>query len=206
MKRHAVLVIAGTGLLFFCSGCSALILGMASRGDNTPYQIAIGSARDDVEAQLGNPVTVTPLPDGGQVAIYEHRLPAPGARSAAEFAVKMYLPGCGAGGCSPLGLGPVLEPFVFPYAVYKATTAPTGKIAFTYSPDGRLLHRDLPPPYGAEEAALGPPTVEDIQQRCRSQGDVEQSESLASDHGREVTHQYGYVECITRGFAIWGIE
>ena len=76
MKRQVVLAIVGMGLLFLCGGCSALILLDISQRDETPFQIPLGSTRDDVDAQLGKPVLVIPLPDGGLVAIYEYSLPA----------------------------------------------------------------------------------------------------------------------------------
>ena len=89
--------------------------------------IPLGSTLDDVEAQLGKPVTVTPLPDGGLVAIYEYSLPDPGAEEAAHLAFESF------------------ETIFVPYALYKAATAPLGEVTFTYDPDGRLLYLGLPP-------------------------------------------------------------
>ncbi len=138
MKRPVILAIAGMGLLFLCGGCSVLILDDISKGDETPFEIPLGSTRDDVEAQLGKPVLVTPLPDGGLVAIYEYSLPVPGTEKAAELAGNLFIR------TMPL---PIFETIFVPYALYKAATAPLGKVPFTYGPDGRLLClcRPLPP-------------------------------------------------------------
>ncbi len=146
MKRPVILAIAGMGLLFLCGGCSVLILeGIASQGDETPFHLSLGSTRDDVEAQLGKPVLVTPLPDGGLVAIYEHRLPDPGAGEAADVINEIY----GAtiwGFPYSLGLDTIFEPYEF----YKASTGPYwGEVTFTYGPDGRLLY--LVPSYPEDD-------------------------------------------------------
>ncbi len=139
MKRPVILAIAGMGLLFLCGGCSVLILDDISQGDE-PFEIPLGSTRDDVEAQLGKPVTVTPLPDGYLVAIYEYSLPVPGAMKAADVIGGIYV---GLFRGFPLSLG--LETIFVPYAIYKAATAPLGEVTFTYGPDGRLLYLGLPP-------------------------------------------------------------
>ncbi len=140
MKRPVILAIAGMGLLFLCGGCSVLILDDISQGDETPFQIPLGSTRDDVEAQLGKPVTVTPLPDGGLVAIYEYSLHVPEAGKAAARIGDIYMLDIR---LFPLALG--LETIFVPYAIYKAATAPLGEVTFTYDPDGRLLYIGLPP-------------------------------------------------------------
>jgi len=136
MKRPVILAIAGMGLLFLCGGCSALILNDISQGDETPFEIPLGSTRDDVEAQLGKPVLVTPMPDGGLVAIYEHSLPVPGAEKAADLTAGLFFL------TLPL---PAFETIFVPYALYKAATAPRGEVTFTYGPDGRLLYRTSHP-------------------------------------------------------------
>jgi len=138
MKRQVILAIAGMGLLFLCGGCSALILDDISQGDETPFQLPLGSNRDDVDAQLGKPVTVTPLPDGGLVAIYEYSLPV--NSGAADRILDIYMLDIR---LFPLALG--LETIFVPYAIYKAATAPLGEVTFTYGPDGRLLYLGLPP-------------------------------------------------------------
>ncbi len=139
MKRPVILAIAGMGLLFLCGGCSVLILDeIASQGDETPFQIPLGSTRDDVDAQLGKPVKVTPLPDGGLVAIYEYSLPV--NSGAADRILDIYMLDIR---LFPLALG--LETIFVPYALYKAATAPLGEVTFTYGPDGRLLYIGLPP-------------------------------------------------------------
>ncbi len=139
MKRPVILAIAGMGLLFLCGGCSLLILeDIARQGDETPFQIPLGSNRDDVDAQLGKPVLVTPMPDGGLVAIYEYSLPV--NSGATDGIMNIY--GAAAQGF-PLTLG--LETIFVPYALYKAATAPLGEVTFTYGPDDRLLYIGLPP-------------------------------------------------------------
>jgi len=101
--------------------------------------IPLGSTRDDVDAQLGKPVLVIPLPDGGLVAIYEYSLPDPGIEEAAHLAFESF------------------ETIFVPYALYKAATATLGEVTFTYGPDGRLLHLGLPPcPPCGDLDAVGP--------------------------------------------------
>src|SRR6266852_3330521 len=75
MKTPLILLAAGLGVLLLSAGCSSLIYYATSRtGSETPPQPRLALTRDDVEAKLGKPVAVTPLPDGGQVATYEYRL------------------------------------------------------------------------------------------------------------------------------------
>ena len=197
MKRQVNLAIAGMGLLFLCGGCSALILYDISQGDETPFQIPLGSTRDDVDAQLGKPVTVTPLPDGGLVAIYEHSLPVPGAGKAAELAAGLFFY------TLPL---PAFETIFVPYALYKAATAPQGKVTFTYGPDGRLLHLGLPPYYGPEDDAVGAPSVLAIRKSCWSHEESDLPDRPMSKGGDVKSSDRSYVQCVWLGFAIWGME
>ncbi len=210
--RQFILATAAVGLLFFGEGCSALLLRAASQGDETPFQVALGSMRDDVEAKLGRPVTARPLPDGGQVAIYEYRLPDEGARKAAELALRLYLLPFAVGG-HPVGalmLSTLSDSLFMPYALYKVATARVlrdrGRVTFTYGPDGRLLYGGLPPPYGAPDDAVEPPSVGAIRRSCWSQGQAELPDSSAGGGEKVAAEDYLYVGCVSRGFAIWGIE
>ncbi len=64
MKTPLILLAAGLGVLLLSAGCSSLIYYATSRtGSETPPQPRLALTRDDVEAKLGKPVAVTPLPD-----------------------------------------------------------------------------------------------------------------------------------------------
>ena len=198
MKNELILATAAMGLLFFGGGCSAMILAAASKGDASP---SVGSRRDDVEAKLGKPITVRPLPDGGQVAIYEYRLGASVDPKAQELTIQMWVPGFG----FPYGL--VLEPFFLPYAIYKAATRPEGKATFTYGPDGRLLYHGLPPSYGPADDAVAVLFEGEIREQCRSEHPAERRDVEAGGSAQGLpAPDYRYQECIVRRLAIWGIE
>ncbi len=196
MKRQVILAIAGMGLLFLCGGCSVLILDDLSQRDETPF-IPLGSTRDDVEAQLGKPVTVTPLPDGYLVAIYEYSLPVPGAMKAADVIGGIYV---GLIRGFPLSLG--LETIFVPYALYKAATAPLGEVTFTYGPDGRLLYLGLPPYYGPGGRCSGC-----IRERCRSEHPVKDRDVQGGAVEQPLPFRdYAYRDCVAQRLAIWGLE
>ena len=220
MRNRLVLAAAAIGLLCFGSGCSALILHVVSKGGESPSQLSVGATRDDVEAKLGRPVTVRPLPDGGQVAIYEYRLPDPKAQEMATRALGQWLPLCQGAPC-----GILTEPlFFFPYAIYKAATPPRGKVTFTYGPDGRLLYLGSPPPYGpvddavempstgtAREAyglidAIEAPSIGTIRESCRLRDRGESPEHSVGAGGKRLTAAEIYVDCVSSRFAIWAIE
>lgn len=223
MRNELILAAAAMGLLFFGSGCSALILHTVGKGGESPSQLSVGATRDDVEAKLGRPVTVRPLPDGGQVAIYEYRLPDPKAQKMVEAALGQWIPNPYSGGAPPAIL---LEPlFFFPYAIYKAATPQREKVTFTYGPDGRLLYRGLPPPYGPIDDAVETPSIGTIREPYGPIDDVVQAPSIGAIRescrlqerregpDRPVRQGDGqlaaaemYVECVSRRFAIWAIE
>ena len=200
MKNELILATAAMGLLFFGAGCSAMILHAARKGDEVPYKLPVGSRRDEVEAKLGKPITERPLPDGGQVAIYEYRLGASVDPKTLEGAVLMWFP-------TPYPLGLVVEPFLLPYAIYKAATRPKGEVPFTYGPDGRLLYFWLPPSYGPADEVLAALSHGEIREQCRSEHPAERRdvEAAGSAQGLPVP-DYRYQECMVRRLAIWGIE
>lgn len=220
MRNKLILATAAVGLLCLGSGCSAVILHAVGKGGESPPQLSVGATRDDVEAKLGRPVTVRPLPDGGQVAIYEYRLPDAKAQEMAKDALLQWLPACQGAPC-----GILTEPlFFFPYSIYKAATPPRAKVTFTYAPDGRRLYKGSPPPYGpvddavetpstgtARESyglidAVEAPSIGTIRESCRRQDRGERSDPSVGAGGRQLTAAEIYVDCVSSRFAIWAIE
>jgi hypothetical protein len=71
LRRCVALALVGLPLAL--GGCS---VGMALSGEETPDLAAcrVGANRADVEVQLGQPVSVQSLPDGGQTCTYEYQV------------------------------------------------------------------------------------------------------------------------------------
>jgi hypothetical protein len=215
MSRRWIAAAALTALPLLGSGCGAMILHAAAKGSEGPSRLSEGMTRDEVEAKLGGPVGGRKLPDGGAVSVYEYRLPDPSAEKAAHDALAPWFKIVGGyGGAVPAGV--FTEFYFFPYAIYKAATGPRSKVTFTYGPDGRLLYQGPPPVYGPPDDAVGTvttgsskeayglvdtvagPSIGVIRQTCRRE-----------DHDGEasaLTAAEKYVDCVSTGLAIWGLE
>lgn len=207
MRTKLVVLAAALGALLLGGGCSSLIyLATSKTGSETPPEVRSGLTSNDVTSKLGKPVAVRPLPDGGQVATYEYRLPDRGAvQKAKETAgIHLFLWGAGLGALSVLA-EPVLMGMAIHNAVINAATPSRGSVILTYGPDGRLLVYGSPPSYGPPEDALEPPSVGALRKSCWS-GDRIGSAAPETGGEEAATEDREYVECVARRFAIWGID
>lgn len=131
------------------AGCSPLIYYATSlRGSDTAPTPGLGLTRKDVEAKLGAPVSVTPLPDGGEVLTYEYRMKD--QREMAKTLLDIHAGLVQVFGPGGLLFSALLEPLFTGFAIRDAVRgAPHEKVMFTFDPDGRLLHYGAPPSDGA---------------------------------------------------------
>ena len=84
----------------------------------------------------------------------------------------------------------MLLPIATGAAIYDVAIPPQGTVTFTYSPYGELLHYGAPPSYGPGDHALGQPAIGALRTSCWSNGERDERQ---------------YVECVSRGLAVWGI-
>ena len=187
------------GLLFAGQGCSALILyHKSSQGIDSIRTFPLGSARQQVQAKLGNPISSRALPDGGRMDTYEYVVRNPGiARDA---------PGMAAGSVITLGL---TEAVFIPMALYQAHQARESRqtATLTYGPDDRLLAYGPPPPYGPPDDTVEGLSHRYISERCRSEHPMERRAAEAGASRQRLPFpDFPYHECVVRRLAIWGIE
>ena len=74
--RHHRSALVAAGLLAALVSVTSCSVGMALSGEEDP-DLAVcrtGAARPDIEAQLGPPVSVRSLPDGGQSCTYDYEI------------------------------------------------------------------------------------------------------------------------------------
>jgi hypothetical protein len=185
-----VLLAVALVVLVSSGGCSAVIYHVASRaGHETQPQPRLSLAREQLDRELGAPIAVTPLPDGGQLATYKYRQPDPKAAEMAKTSAEIHW---GIGGFTQ-GMGwilisPLVELVLTPMAIHRAANPPRGEVQFTISPDGLLLGYGRPPSYGPDDAAVEAPSVGAIRRGCW------------------VSEERAYVECVASRFAVWSIE
>jgi len=191
MIRRLALLATTFAVLVCSGGCSTAIYYAASRaGHETPPQPHLGLTRDKVDAELGKPIAVTMLPDGGQIATYRYRQRDPKAKEGVGTSVGIHVAiGYLTKGYGWLLISPLVEPVLMGFAIHTAAHPPHGEVQFTFSPDGQLLDYGGPPSYGPDDPAVEPPSVGAIREGCRS---------YAEEHA--------YVQCVTRRFAIWRID
>lgn len=190
IRRLLLLAVALAGLIS-SGGCSLAISHMAARaGHETAPRPSLSLAREQLDGQLGAPIAVAPLPDGGQLATYRYRQHDPKAEQMARASAAIHVGiGYATQGYGWILLSPIAELVLTPLAIYHAATPPRGEVQFTISPDGLLLGYGRPPGYGPEDATVEPPSLGAIRRTC-----------WASD-GDDV-----YVECVAGRFAVWSIE
>jgi hypothetical protein len=184
-----------------------MIYYAASRaGYETPPQPPLGLPRAQIDADLGKPILVTLLPDGGQVATYRYRARDPEAKEGVEgslgvhYAIAYVTQGYGV-----LLISPLVEPVLIGMAIHQAVHPPYGEVQFTFGPDGRLLDYGRPPPYGPADAVVDAPTLGAIRRRCWSYGG---SAAAAGAAGSETGgyEERAYVECVASRFAVWSLD
>jgi len=194
--------------MFLTQGCGTAIL--ASSWGVRPDTLSVGSGREEVEAKLGRPIGSRTTSDGGRVDTYDHRVYRAGKPGYwAIWIIPLVAVGLGspmAGLWNLLPVGAIAEPFLTPYAVYKLATQPRSQVKIAFGPDDRLGWIGSPPPYGPPDAAVEPVSIGEIRERCRAQDDGEPSDRPVTGEEHLRASANGYVRCVTRRFAIWGIE
>jgi len=191
MAPRLALLAATFAVVVSSGGCSMAIYYAASRaGHETPPQPHLGLTRDKVDAELGTPIAVTSLPDGGQIATYRYRQRDSKAREGMDTSFGIHAAiGLLTYGQGWLVISPLVEPVLMGFAIYTAAHPPHGEVQFTFSSDGQLMDYGRPPSYGPDDAAVEAPSVGAIRERCRS---------YAEEHA--------YIQCVTRRLAIWRID
>jgi hypothetical protein len=190
MKSVARLLFVATVMAVSC-GCSAAIYHVAGRaGHSTPPQPTLNLAREDLDGKFGAPISLAPLPDGGQLATYKYRQTDSKAADMAKTSAEIH---AAIGGLTQ-GMGwflisPIVELVMTPMAIHRATNPPRGEVEFTLSPDGLLMGYGRPPSYGPDDAAVEAPSVGAIRRGCSA-----------------FSEERAYVECLASRFAVWGIE
>lgn len=190
-----VLTTAGAVILL-TEGCSAAI--MSSSWGARPDKLSPGSTLAEVTRELGLPVASQATPDGGRVDTYDYRAykaaERPSFKDAAEYVI---------GTIRTIGL---FELFLTPYALYRVAKLPRSQMQISIGPDDRVVWIGSPPPYGPPDAAV-PLSIGAIRESCRSQDDDEPSSRPVSGGDEHLRASGdGYVRCVARRFAIWGIE
>ena len=170
MAPRLALLATTFAVLVSSGGCSTAIYYAASRaGHETPPQPPLGLTRDKVDAELGTPIAVTLLPDGGQIATYRYRQRDPKAREGMDTSFGIHAAiGLLTYGQGWLVISPLVEPVLMGFAIYTAAHPPHGEVQFTFSSDGQLMDYGRPPSYGPDDAAVEAPSVGAIRERCRS--------------------------------------
>ena len=188
--NRSIFAVASFAMITLTSGCATLIVNVPTMlGRDTAPDYPFRTARAHVDAQLGPPSETTRLPDGGHVAVYKYR-----ARNREPNAVgKVVMEIQRESLRDPralLGIDLLLIPISTCAAIYAVATPSQGTVTFTYSPYGELLHYGAPPSYGPGDHALGQPAIGALRTSCSSNGERDERQ---------------YVECVSRGLAVWGI-
>jgi hypothetical protein len=191
MAPRFALLAATFAVLVSSGGCSTAIYYAASRaGHETPPQPSLRLTRDKVDAELGTPIALTPLPDGGQIATYKYRQRDLKAKEGVETSVKIHAAiGYLTRGYGWFLISPLVEPVLMGFAIHTAANPPRGEVQLTFGPDGQLMDYGRPPSYGPDDAAVEAPSVGAIRQGCRS-----------------YVEEHAYVECVASRFAVWRID
>jgi hypothetical protein len=196
--NRSIFAVASFAMIALTSGCATLIVKAPTMlGRDTAPHYPFRTARAHVDAQLGPPSDTTRLPDGGHVAAYKYRArnrePNAVGKVVMEIELLALRSGAGMGqaaGYGFLGLEVLLIPIATGAAIYAVATPSQGTVTFTYSPYGELLHYGAPPSYGPGDHALGQPAIGALRTSCWSNGERDERQ---------------YVECVSRGLAVWGI-
>jgi len=191
-RQRFALVVAAIGPLILGTGCSAMILASQNSLDR-PANAAfpLGVSRQDVETRLGKPSAWRPLPDGGRTDTYKYiiRKVADLSLTSRSLPNRIYeWPNWYLLTLSAISLGGT--DIVFVPAVMYDISKNRHTATFTYDPNDQLLEYGPPPSYGSPDDRLGPLSMNEIRERCRT-------ESPGQQHG---------LECIVKRLAIWGIE
>lgn len=191
MIARSLPLVAALVVLVPSGGCSAVIYQVASRaGHETPPEPRLSLAREHLDRELGAPIAVAALPDGGQLVTYTYRQRDPKAAAMATTSVEVHAAiAYVTQGYGVLFISPLAELVLTPMAIYRAATPPHGEVQFTISPDGLLLAYGRPPSYGPEDTAVQAPSIGAIRRSCWA-----------------FSEERAYVECVARRFAIWSIE
>lgn len=200
-------------MVFLTQGCiGAIALSLLKPG--SPDKLSVASDRDKVKAELGKPIASQSTPDGGRVDTYDYRLDRWSGRSDVKPTdVKPNgIEGKAVEGILLYALGNIvtfgaLDLAVSSFLVYhELTTDPRGSVKIAFGPDERVVWIGAPPPYGPPDAAV-PLSIGAIRESCRSQDDVKPSDRPVSGGNENLRPSGdGYVRCVARRFAIWGIE
>jgi hypothetical protein len=191
MAPRAALLAAAFTVLISSGGCSTAIYYAASRaGHETPPEPRLSLTRDQVDAGLGTPSAVTPLPDGGHLATYKYRQRDPKAKEGVQTSAGIHAAiGFLTRGYGWFVISPLVEPVLMGMAIHRAANPPHGEALFTFSPDGQLMGYGRPPQYGPDDAVAEAPSLGAIRQSCWAYAE-----------------ERAYVECIATRFAIWSLD
>jgi len=196
VKQRFLLYTLGIAFLLTMTGCGAMILEYHDfAGLDNPPALPLGVSRQEVEKEIGKPISSRALPDGGRLDTYEYVARNPEWQKEAITS--------GMFSAATLGL---LEPLLIPMA-NRMVEQNRRTVTFTYGPYDRLLDHRPPPFYGPVDDALGRLSWRDIRERCGSEHLIEGREMKGDD----VKHVFpspgfAYRQCILLRFAIWGIE
>ena len=194
MRRLAALA-AATALSLACAGCGPAILARydAIALDSPPERaFPPGSPRGAIETKLGKPHASRRLPDGSRADSYTYTLRNP------EWAKLKWAMAVG----TVITVG-FTEPIWVPWASYEVVRH-RRTVTLRYDADDVLLDHAPFASYGPPDDGLPPLSFDAIRERCRSEEPPAGADSAAV--AARPDRAYGYVACVARRLAIWGIE
>ena len=199
LNRAFVTVVS---VAFLTQGCGTAIL--ASSWGVLPESLSVGSTRGQVEAKVGKLVHSRFSSDGNRVETYDYR-----AYKASEWGT--FSGGLDLGGGQAIAAAAMIYLVVdalaiTPYALYKLATHPRNQLQIAFGLDSRVVWIGTPPAYGPFDDAVEAPSIGAIRRRCWAQDGKEPSDRPVSGGENPRPSEGSYVRCVSRGFAIWGIE